>query len=163
MKRGFGDNRDGSILRDGFRMALPSNFSATTDRVEVLKGPSSMLYGVLDPGGVVNIITKKPELQQRGTVSVNGTSFNGGGATLDVTGPIQNGFAYRFIGDYQDTDYWRNPRHRHRYAHRQAGQRPARTPAGRTLQHHPRQHRPGLGEHRTRPERVVEDSHRWPL
>lgn len=51
MKRGFGDNRDGSILRDGFRMALPSNFSATTDRVEVLKGPSSMLYGVLDPGG----------------------------------------------------------------------------------------------------------------
>lgn len=32
----------------------------------------------------------------------------GGGATLDVTGPIQNGFAYRFIGDYQDTDYSRN-------------------------------------------------------
>lgn len=108
MKRGFGDNRDGSILRDGFRTALPSNFSATTERVEVLKGPSSMLYGVLDPGGVVNVITKKPELQQRGSVSVNGTSFNGGGATVDVTGPIQNGFAYRFIGDYQDSDYWRN-------------------------------------------------------
>ncbi len=109
MKRGFGDNRDGSILRDGFRTALPSNFSATTDRVEVLKGPSSMLYGVLDPGGVVNIITKRPELQQRGTVSVNGTSFNGGGATADITGPIgDNGFAYRFIGDYQDNDYWRN-------------------------------------------------------
>lgn len=109
MKRGFGDNRDGSILRDGFRTALPSNFTASAERVEVLKGPSSMLYGVLDPGGVVNIISKKPELQQRGTVSVNGSSFNGGGATADITGPIgENGFAYRFIGDYQDKDYWRN-------------------------------------------------------
>lgn len=109
MKRGFGDNRDGSILRDSFRTILPSNFSASADRVEVLKGPSSMLYGILDPGGVINIISKKPQLQGKGSLSGNWSSFNGGGATIDLTGPIgADGLAYRVIGDYQDKDYWRN-------------------------------------------------------
>lgn len=39
IKRGFGSNADGSILRDGIRSSLSRNFSATTERVEVLKGP----------------------------------------------------------------------------------------------------------------------------
>jgi len=39
IKRGFGSNSDGSILRDGIRSSLSRNFSATTERVEVLKGP----------------------------------------------------------------------------------------------------------------------------
>ncbi|MFL6611935.1 MAG: TonB-dependent receptor plug domain-containing protein, partial [Pseudomonas sp.] len=39
VKRGFGTNDDGSILRDGVRSNLGHNFSATTERVEVLKGP----------------------------------------------------------------------------------------------------------------------------
>lgn len=38
MKRGFGDNRDGSILRDGVRSVQARNFTPTTERVEVLKG-----------------------------------------------------------------------------------------------------------------------------
>lgn len=46
MKRGFGDNRDGSILRDGVRSVQARNFTPTTERVEVLKGPASMLYGM---------------------------------------------------------------------------------------------------------------------
>lgn len=45
IKRGFGFNRDGSILRDGVRTVLARNLTYTTDRVEVLKGPSSILYG----------------------------------------------------------------------------------------------------------------------
>lgn len=48
VKRGFGTNDDGSILRDGVRSNMGHNFSATTDRVEVLKGPASMLYGALE-------------------------------------------------------------------------------------------------------------------
>lgn len=43
VKRGFGANADGSILRDGIRSSLSRNFSATTERVEVLKGPASLL------------------------------------------------------------------------------------------------------------------------
>ena len=38
MKRGFGDNRDGSILRDGVRLVQARNFTPTTERVEVLRG-----------------------------------------------------------------------------------------------------------------------------
>ncbi|WP_145590813.1 TonB-dependent siderophore receptor [Yersinia aleksiciae] len=109
MKRGFGDNRDGSILRDGVRSALARNFTPTTERVEVLKGPASMLYGMGEPGGVINMITKKPQLMQQAHIEGWGRSFNGGGGQLDLTGPLgQSGFAYRMIVDHDETDYWRN-------------------------------------------------------
>ncbi|WP_287814883.1 Plug domain-containing protein, partial [Pseudomonas sp.] len=54
IKRGFGTNRDNSIMRDGMQSVQARNFTPTTERVEVLKGPASMLYGVQDPGGVIN-------------------------------------------------------------------------------------------------------------
>lgn len=109
IRRGFGDNRDGSILRDGLRTALPRSFSATTERVEVLKGPASALYGILDPGGLVNVVTKVPSFVRANSVLVSGTSFNGGSAQVDLTGPIgQTGFAYRLIAEHSDEQYWRN-------------------------------------------------------
>ncbi|MGO2368057.1 MAG: TonB-dependent siderophore receptor [Serratia sp. (in: enterobacteria)] len=109
MKRGFGDNRDGSILRDGVRSVQARNFTPTTERVEVLKGPASMLYGMGEPGGMINMITKKPQLQQHTHVEGGGSSFKGGGGQLDVTGPLgTSGFAYRMIVDHDETDYWRN-------------------------------------------------------
>ncbi|HEJ8089037.1 TPA: TonB-dependent siderophore receptor [Serratia liquefaciens] len=109
MKRGFGDNRDGSILRDGVRSVQARNFTPTTERVEVLKGPASMLYGMGEPGGMINMITKKPQLQQSTHVEGRGSSFKGGGGQLDVTGPLgTSGFAYRMIVDHDETDYWRN-------------------------------------------------------
>lgn len=60
-RRGFGANRDGSIMTNGLRTVLPRSFNAATERVEVLKGPASTLYGILDPGGLINVITKRPE------------------------------------------------------------------------------------------------------
>lgn len=57
-KRGFGGNRDNSIMRNGLQAGPAKNFSATTETVEVLKGLVSVLYGIQDPGGVVNIILK---------------------------------------------------------------------------------------------------------
>lgn len=109
MKRGFGDNRDGSILRDGVRSIQARNFTPTTERGEVLKGPASMLYGMGEPGGMINMIGKKPQLQQHTHVEGWGSSFNGGGGQLDVTGPLgTSGFAYRMIVDHDETDYWRN-------------------------------------------------------
>ncbi|MFC5694784.1 TonB-dependent siderophore receptor [Pseudomonas sp. GCM10022186] len=112
-KRGFGDNRDGSILRDGMRTIQGRNFTATAERVEVLKGPASMLYGILDPGGVINVISKKPQLTSyhaiTGRASTYGDGKNGSGGQLDVTGPLgETGLAYRLIADYDDADYWRN-------------------------------------------------------
>ncbi|RLM27878.1 TonB-dependent receptor [Brenneria alni] len=109
IKRGFGDNRDGSIFRDGVRSIQARNFTPTSERVEVLKGPASMLYGMGEPGGVINIISKKPELVQKTHVEGWGSSFNGGGGQLDVTGPLgASGLAYRMVVDHDETDYWRN-------------------------------------------------------
>ncbi|ATN37387.1 TonB-dependent siderophore receptor (plasmid) [Rhizobium sp. ACO-34A] len=109
IRRGFGDNRDGSILTNGLKTALPRSFNATVDRVEVLKGPASTLYGILDPGGMVNVITKKPQDTFGGEVYGSLSSFGGGSTGFDFTGPVEGtDFAYRFIGEYQNTDYWRN-------------------------------------------------------
>lgn len=108
-RRGFGANRDGSIMTNGLRTVLPRSFNAATSRVEVLKGPSSTLYGILDPGGLINVVTKRPEQQFAGEMSATSSSFGGGTGQLDVTGPIEGTrLAYRLIGEYQHEDYWRN-------------------------------------------------------
>lgn len=108
-RRGFGANRDGSIMTNGLRTVLPRSFNAATSRVEVLKGPASTLYGILDPGGLINVVTKRPERTFGGTISGTSSSFGGGDGQFDVTGPIAGTpLAYRLIGDYQNEDYWRN-------------------------------------------------------
>ncbi|WP_223804184.1 TonB-dependent siderophore receptor [Kluyvera sp. CRP] len=108
-RRGFGANRDGSIMTNGLRTVLPRSFNAATSRVEVLKGPASTLYGILDPGGLINVVTKRPERTFSGDISATSSSFGGGSGQIDVTGPIEGTqLAYRLIGEYQNEDYWRN-------------------------------------------------------
>jgi iron complex outermembrane receptor protein len=109
VKRGFGTNDDGSILRDGVRSNLGHNFSATTERVEVLKGPASMLYGALEPGGLINVISKQPQYSPSTTLSGSAYSEGGGTMALDTTGPLgDTGLAYRLIAERGHEDYWRN-------------------------------------------------------
>ncbi|HFT0374751.1 TPA: TonB-dependent siderophore receptor [Enterobacter mori] len=109
VRRGFGANRDGSIMTNGLRTVLPRSFNASTERVEVLKGPASTLYGILDPGGLINVVTKRPEKTFGGSISATSTSFGGGTGQIDVTGPIDGTrLAYRLTGEYQDEDYWRS-------------------------------------------------------
>ncbi|KAF1032623.1 MAG: Ferrichrome outer membrane transporter/phage receptor [Pseudomonas sp.] len=113
MLRGFGDNRNGSIMKDGMPVVQGRALNSTAERVEVLKGPASLLYGIQDPGGVVNIVSKKPELTQSTSLTARGSTFgdgkNGSGGNLDTTGPIgDSGLAYRLIVDHEDEDYWRN-------------------------------------------------------
>jgi iron complex outermembrane receptor protein len=74
----------------------------------VLKGPASTLYGILDPGGLINVVTKRPQTTFGGSVSAT-SSFGGGTGDVDVTGPIEGTrLAYRLVGEYQNEDYWRN-------------------------------------------------------
>jgi len=113
MTRGFGDNRNGSIMRDGMPIVQGRGMNATVDRVEVLKGPASLLYGIQDPGGVVNMVSKKPELEQYNALTVRGSTYgegkNGSGGTFDSTGALgTTGLAYRMVLDHEDEDYWRN-------------------------------------------------------
>ncbi|WP_186425713.1 TonB-dependent siderophore receptor [Cupriavidus metallidurans] len=113
MKRGFGDNRDGSIMRNGMPLVQGRSLNANADSVEVLKGPASLLYGIMDPGGVINIVSKRPSLQRSTSLSLLGTTYghgkNGAGGTIDTTGGIgTTGLAYRLVADYVDESYWRN-------------------------------------------------------
>ncbi|MBN3753295.1 TonB-dependent receptor [Paraburkholderia sp. Tr-20389] len=113
LKRGFGGNRDGSIMHNGMPLVQGRGLNAAADSVEVLKGPSSLLYGIMDPGGVVNVVSKQPLLTPYHAVSLLGSTYghgrNGAGGTVDLTGPVgDSGLAYRLIVDHTDEQYWRN-------------------------------------------------------
>ena len=92
IRRGFGDNRDGSIMRNGMPLVQGRSLNPAVESVEVLKGPASLLYGIMDPGGIVNTISKRPELYQHGSVTLLGSTYANNQtaptALLDVTGPI---------------------------------------------------------------------------
>lgn len=113
IKRGFGDNRDGSILRDGMPVVQGRNFNATTESIEVLKGPAALLYGIQDPGGVINVQSKTPQLTPRNELMTRASGYangrDGAALSLDSTGALgDNGLAGRLILDHQDEQYWRN-------------------------------------------------------
>jgi iron complex outermembrane receptor protein len=112
LKRGFGGNRDGSVMHNGTPVVQGRAFNAATQSVEVLKGPSSLLYGIMDPGGVINIVSKKPLLDTHLTVALTGSSYAAGRSGLegmaDLTGSLGGNFAARLVVDHQDEDYWRN-------------------------------------------------------
>jgi iron complex outermembrane receptor protein len=82
------------------------------ERIEVLKGPASVLYGQLQPGAVVNIVTKQPTRDWRGSASVSFGRFDEWRVTTDISGPLTTGGNVRFrvTGAYDDADsfvdYW---------------------------------------------------------
>ena len=113
LERGFGGNRDGSIMHNGMPLVQGRGLNAAADSVEVLKGPSSLLYGIMDPGGVVDVVSKQPLLTPYHAISALGSTYghgrNGADGTLDLTGPIgDSGLAYRLVVDQVNEQYWRN-------------------------------------------------------
>ena len=79
--------RNGFSINRGYPNAPDSN---TIERVDVLRGPSSSLYGRGDPGGTFNLISKTPKSEQRTTL---GAQLNSEGlyrTTVDTTGTIPN-------------------------------------------------------------------------
>jgi iron complex outermembrane recepter protein len=104
----------------GFETAVPlrNGLRATTvgavdpvniESVEVLKGPASILYGALEPGGVVNYVTKKPLMAPRYEVTQQAGSFRFLRTTADATGPLNAArtVAYRFNAAFEDADSFR--------------------------------------------------------
>jgi len=108
VKRGFGSNSDGSIFIDGVRSNQGLSMDSTIDHVEVLKGSASLLYGILNPGGIINLVSKKPQYEWNTHISGESTSVGGGAGSVDITGPLGNGFAFRLVAERQREDYWRN-------------------------------------------------------
>ncbi|MBI2511953.1 MAG: TonB-dependent receptor plug domain-containing protein [Opitutae bacterium] len=90
-------------LRDGFRRQNSTD-SVNLSRVEVIRGPSSLLYGVGNFGGVVNYLVKQPSNKAGGEIGFGIGSYNQKRATLDYTGPISSTVNYRLTAAYQSKD-----------------------------------------------------------
>ena len=107
--RGFPANEDGLYL-DG--LALFSTAFATwqvdpvlLERVEVLKGPASVLYGGSSPGGLINLVSKRPTETPQGSVEVGVNEYGQVYTALDSSGPLDDVWSYRlnaklFGGDF---------------------------------------------------------------
>lgn len=80
------------------------------ERVEVLKGPSSALFGNASPGGVVNRVTKKPLDETRRSISITGGSFSTLRALADFTGPAtrDSSLLYRVNVGYENAESFRD-------------------------------------------------------
>jgi iron complex outermembrane receptor protein len=80
------------------------------DSVEVLKGPSSILFGAIEPGGVLNYTTKKPLPEAAYEATAEAGSFDHYRATLDATGPATaaGGVLYRLNAAYTDSGSFRD-------------------------------------------------------
>lgn len=103
----------------GSRFASPPTIG--TERIEVVKGPASVLYGQAQPGGFVNLISKRPQSESSTEIQVKATSFAGknsgfgddvgGSLGIDSTGALdKNGrLLYRFIAEqHEDLSTWRD-------------------------------------------------------
>lgn len=76
------------------------------ERVEVLRGANSTLFGPADPGGSVNFVSKRPRFERFGQGFVSYGSFNHKEAGLDVGDALNESetLAYRLTGKIQDSD-----------------------------------------------------------
>lgn len=94
------------LPRDGIQFAMPKIETYGLERLEVLKGPSSGLYGQTDPGGFINMISKRPTATPHYEVEGTFGSFNRIQGAFDIGGPIdRNGeFLYRLVGLARQSD-----------------------------------------------------------
>lgn len=103
---GFGSNNnflDGLRLPAGGQWTRPGFDPFGLQQVDVLKGPSSVLYGQTAPGGIVNLVTKKAEFEAQGEVLLQAQSFGDFDrwrmlAGADVGGALSDGVAVRLVG-----------------------------------------------------------------
>ncbi len=78
------------------------------ERVEVLKGSAAILYGNVAPGGIVNMVTKKPLFNSGGSTSLNYGSWNLIKPTIDIYGALSKNAAFRVNGSYENKDSFRD-------------------------------------------------------
>lgn len=74
------------------------------ERLDIIKGPSSSLYGQTVPGGLVNITMKRPQFAPEGHFRLTGGSQNTRGAAFDYTNAINDQWAFRLTGMTQTSD-----------------------------------------------------------
>ncbi|MDC9565521.1 MULTISPECIES: TonB-dependent siderophore receptor [unclassified Pseudoalteromonas] len=90
--RGFGGSRDLSGI----------------ESVEVLKGPRAALFGRGEPGGTVNLVTKRPTFDTQGEIKLSIASFDTYRADVDYTTALNDDVAIRLVGFYEDAESFRD-------------------------------------------------------
>ncbi|MFB2758064.1 TonB-dependent siderophore receptor [Shewanella xiamenensis] len=111
--RGFpgNENMPSGYLINGFNGGR--GFSGHRDLsnvayVEILKGPGSALYGRSEPGGTVNIVTKKPQYEAQGYLKASAGSFDQYRLEGDFTSGLTDTLAFRINGAWQEHDSFRD-------------------------------------------------------
>jgi iron complex outermembrane recepter protein len=78
------------------------------ERIELVKGSSSVLFGSTAPGGVINYVTRKPSLKPQSRLSLRAGSYDFYKAEFDTTGPVRRterfSLAYRLTGILEDSE-----------------------------------------------------------
>jgi iron complex outermembrane recepter protein len=110
--RGFEAN---ALFRNGFRMDGSKAFNngqqfANVENVEVLKGPAAILYGRVEPGGMVNITTKQPLATPYYTLNQQFGSYDLYRTSIDATGPLtkDDTLLYRVNASFQSNNSFRD-------------------------------------------------------
>ncbi|MBL8266061.1 TonB-dependent siderophore receptor [Steroidobacter sp.] len=107
--RGF--QRD-AMFRNGMRLSNTEINQPPTqniETIEVIKGPASVLFGQIEPGGLVNLNTKKPTYTHRGFAQVAFDDYGKRLATFDLTGPLSGEtLAFRLNASLERSDTYRD-------------------------------------------------------
>ncbi len=111
--RGFAGNENmpSGYLINGFsggRGFSGPRDTSNVEFIEVLKGPGSALYGRSEPGGTINIVTKKPQFYAQGEMNLEIASFDYKRLSADYTNAITDKLAFRINGAWQDADSYRD-------------------------------------------------------
>ncbi|WP_374570565.1 TonB-dependent receptor [Acinetobacter sp.] len=106
--RGFSAD-SGDIYRDGVRESGQVRRStANIERIEILKGPASVLYGRSAGGGVVNMVSKFANFDSKSSVGTYAGSYDNYGATADINQVLNDNLAVRLTGEYGESGSFRS-------------------------------------------------------
>ncbi|NOS74891.1 MAG: TonB-dependent receptor, partial [Methyloglobulus sp.] len=107
--RGFASE---TFFRNGFRLqeGSASREMANVESVEVLKGPAAILYGLVEPGGMVNVTTKQPLVTPYYALTQQFGSYDLYRTTIDTTGPLTKNkdLLYRMNFSYENSGSFRD-------------------------------------------------------
>src|SRR3989475_98291 len=108
--RGFkADESD--IYRDGVRESGQVRRStANVERIEILKGPASVLYGRSAGGGVVNMVSKQARFDAKSSITLRGGSWDNVGGTIDINRVLNENVAVRLTADREQAHSFREGR-----------------------------------------------------
>ena len=82
--------------------------TSNIETLEILKGPGSALYGRGEPGGTINLVTKKPQFEAQGHLNATVGNFDTQRFEADYTNHLSDSVAFRINGAYKDAGSFRD-------------------------------------------------------